>query len=107
MRRQTDALRQLSITKAAQFHRCEARILHGKTENFYSSPNVIKTMVIVKDGMGGESSTHTEVSNAYRILIEKPEGKRSLGIPWRRWEDNIRLDLYRVGGFGLDSCGSG
>jgi hypothetical protein len=31
--------------------------------------------------------------NAYRLLVEKPEGKRPLGRPRRRWVDNIRMDL--------------
>ena len=34
--------------------------------------------------------------NAYRILVGKPEGKRSLRRPRRRWEDNIRMDLREV-----------
>ena len=34
--------------------------------------------------------------NAYRILVGKPEGKRPLGRPWRRWEDNIKMDLRWV-----------
>jgi hypothetical protein len=34
--------------------------------------------------------------NAYRILAGKPEGKRQLGKPRRRWEDNIRMDLREI-----------
>jgi hypothetical protein len=34
--------------------------------------------------------------NVYRSLVEKPEGKRPLGIPRRRWVDNIRMDLGEV-----------
>jgi hypothetical protein len=34
-----------------------------------------------------------ETRNAYRILVEKPEGKRPLGRPRRRWVDNIKMDL--------------
>jgi hypothetical protein len=33
----------------------------------------------------------------YRILVGKPEGKRPLWIPSRRWEDNIKMDLQEVG----------
>ena len=40
--------------------------------------------------MGGESG-------AYRVLVGKPEGKRPLGRPRRRWVDNIRMDLQEVG----------
>ena len=35
--------------------------------------------------------------NAYRVLVGKPEGKKPLGRPRRRWEDNIRMDLREVG----------
>jgi hypothetical protein len=38
----------------------------------------------------------------YRVLVWKPEGKRSLGRPRRRWEDNIKADLLEVGCGGMD-----
>jgi hypothetical protein len=57
--------------------------------------------VIVKDGMGGACITHGEVSNAYKILVGKPEGKRSFERPRRRWED-IRVDLKELGWEGVD-----
>jgi len=38
-----------------------------------------------------------EMSGAQRVLVGKPEGKRSLGRPRRRWEDNIKMDLQEVG----------
>jgi hypothetical protein len=38
-----------------------------------------------------------EKTNTYRLLIGKPEGKRSLGRPRRRWVDNISMDLGEVG----------
>jgi len=34
----------------------------------------------------------------YKVLVGKPEGKRSLGRPRHRWEDNIKMDLQEVGG---------
>jgi hypothetical protein len=40
--------------------------------------------------------------NAYRILVGKPEGKRPLGRPRRRLEDNIRMDLRKIGWDGKD-----
>jgi hypothetical protein len=42
-----------------------------------------------------------EKKNAYRILVEKPEGKRPLGRSRRRWEDNIRMDLREIGWCGI------
>jgi hypothetical protein len=38
-----------------------------------------------------------EKRNAYRLLVGKPEGKRPIGRPRRRWVDNIRMDLGEVG----------
>jgi hypothetical protein len=38
-----------------------------------------------------------ETRNAYRILVGKPEGKRPLGRPRRRWVDNIKMDLGEIG----------
>jgi hypothetical protein len=38
-----------------------------------------------------------ERRGVYRVLVEKPEGRRPLGRPRRRWEDNIKMDLQEVG----------
>jgi hypothetical protein len=43
-----------------------------------------------------------ETRNAYRILVGKPEGKRRLGRPRRRWVDNIKMDLTEIGWDGVD-----
>jgi hypothetical protein len=47
--------------------------------------------------MGRACSTNGEKRNAYRILVGKPEGERTLGRPRRKWEDNIRMDLRERG----------
>jgi hypothetical protein len=44
-----------------------------------------------------------EKRNAYRILVGKPERKRPLGRPRRRWVDNIKMDLREIGWDGVDS----
>ena len=43
-----------------------------------------------------------EKRGVYRVLVRKPEGKRPLGRPRRRWEDNIKMDLQEVGCGGMD-----
>jgi hypothetical protein len=50
-----------------------------------------------------------EVRDPYNILVGRPEGRRPLGRPRRRWEDNIKMDLREIGFWGcrLDSLGSG
>jgi hypothetical protein len=50
-----------------------------------------------------------EDRGVHRVLVGKPEGKRPLGRPRLRWEDNIKMDLQEVarGSWGLDGVGSG
>jgi hypothetical protein len=52
--------------------------------------------------MGRACSTNGEKRNAYRILVGKPNGKRALGRPRRRWVDNIKMDLREIGWVGMD-----
>jgi hypothetical protein len=43
-----------------------------------------------------------EKRKVYNVLVGKPEGKRPLGRPWRRWENGIRMDLREIGLEGVD-----
>jgi hypothetical protein len=52
--------------------------------------------------MAGACSADREEKGVYRVLVGKPEGKRPLGRPKCRWEDNIRKNLQEVGGGGMD-----
>jgi len=52
--------------------------------------------------MGGTRSTSGERRGVYSVLVGKPEGKRPLGGPRRRWEDNIKTDLQEVRYGGMD-----
>jgi hypothetical protein len=47
--------------------------------------------------VGGTLARIGEKRNVYRLLVGKPEGKRPLGRPRRRWIDNIRMDLLEMG----------
>ena len=48
-----------------------------------------------------------EARGVHRVMVGKHEGKRPLGRPRRRWEDNIKMNLQEVGGgYGLDRAGS-
>jgi hypothetical protein len=55
--------------------------------------------------MSGPCSTNGEKRNAYRLLVGKPEGKRPLERPRRRWVDNIRMDLGEVAWGDVDWIG--
>jgi hypothetical protein len=46
--------------------------------------------------MGEICSMHGEGRDVYRVLVGRPKGKRSLGRPRRRWEDNIKMDLREI-----------
>ena len=50
----------------------------------------------------GHMARMGEGRGVYRVLVGKPEGKRPLGRPRRRWEDNIKMDLQEVGCGGMD-----
>jgi hypothetical protein len=60
---------------------------------------------IEKNEMGGACSRDGEERGVCRVLVEKPEGKRPIGSPRHRWEDNTRIDLQEVGCGGMDWIG--
>jgi hypothetical protein len=53
---------------------------------------------IEKNVMGGACGAYGEGRGVHRFLVGKPEGKRPLGRPRRRWDDNIKIDIQEVGG---------
>ena len=52
--------------------------------------------------MSGACSAYGDSRGVYRGLVGKPKGKRPLGRPWRKWKDNIKMDLQEVGCRGMD-----
>ncbi|KAJ4442380.1 hypothetical protein ANN_03966 [Periplaneta americana] len=63
----------------------------------YSSPDIIRNIKSRRLRWAGHVARMGEYRNAYRVLVGRPEGKRPLGRPRRRWEDNIKMDLREVG----------
>jgi hypothetical protein len=55
--------------------------------------------------MGRACITNGENMKAYMLLVGHPEGQRPLGIPKRRWVDNIKMDLGEIGWSGVDWIG--
>ncbi|KAJ4435504.1 hypothetical protein ANN_18120, partial [Periplaneta americana] len=76
----------------------EWRKLHNTELNaLYSSPDIIRNIKSRRLRWAGHVARMGESRNAYRVLVGRPEGKRPLGRPRRRWEDNIKMDLRKVG----------
>jgi hypothetical protein len=82
----------------------EWRRLHNEELNdLYSSPNMIRVIKSRRISWAGNVARVGEERGTYRILVGRPEGRRPLGRPSRRWEDIIKMDLQEVGwGHGLD-----
>ena len=80
----------------------EWRKLHNeKLNDLYCSPNSVSDK-IKKNEMGGACGANGEGRGVYRVLVGKPEGKRPVGRPRGRWDDNIKIDLQEVGYGGMD-----
>jgi hypothetical protein len=76
----------------------EWRKLHNKElRDLYSSSSIIRIIKLRRMRWAGHVARIGDKSNAYRLLMGKPGGKRPLGRPRRRWVDNIRMDLGEVG----------
>jgi hypothetical protein len=71
----------------------------------YSLPNITRIIKSKRMRWAGHVARIGEKRNAYRLLVGKPEGKRPLGRPRRRWMDNIRMDLGEVGWGDVDWIG--
>jgi hypothetical protein len=73
------------------------RKLHNEElHSLYSSPSVSRMIKSRRMRWAGHVARTGEMRNAYRILVGKPEGKRPLGRPRRRWVDNIKMDLIEL-----------
>jgi hypothetical protein len=74
------------------------RKLHNdELHSLYSSPNIVRVIKSRKMRWVGHVARMEEGRGVYSVLVGRPEGKRPLGRPRRRWEDNIKLDLGEMG----------
>ena len=75
----------------------EWRKLHNEELNdLYSSPNIVRVMKSGRLRWAGHVESMEEGRGVHKVLVGKPEGKRPLGRPRRRWEDNIKMNLEEV-----------
>ena len=76
----------------------ENRKLHNEELNdLYCSPNIVRVIKSRRMRWEGHVACIEERRDVHKVLVGKPEGKRPLGRPRRRWEDNIKMDLQEVG----------
>jgi hypothetical protein len=77
----------------------EWRKLHNEELNdLYSLPKSVRVVKSRRMRWAGHVARMGEGRGVHRVLVGKPEGRRPLGRPRRRWEDNIKTDLQEVGG---------
>jgi hypothetical protein len=82
------------------------RKLHNEElRDLYSPPSIIRIMTSRKMRWHEHVARMREKRNAYRLLMGKPEGKRPLRRPRRRWVDNIKMDVLEIGWGGVDWIG--
>jgi hypothetical protein len=75
------------------------RRLHNEELNdLYSLPNIVRVVKSKRMRWAGHVERMEEDRGVHRVLVGKPEGKRPLGRPRRRWKDSIKMDLQEVGG---------
>ena len=80
----------------------EWRKLRDELNDLYCSPNIVRVIKSRRMRWAGHVVRMGERRGVHRVLVGKPEGKRPLGRPRRRWEDNIKMDLQKVGCGGMD-----
>ncbi|KDR19811.1 hypothetical protein L798_04744, partial [Zootermopsis nevadensis] len=73
------------------------RKLHNyELKNLYSSPNIFRVIQSRRVRWAGHVARMDGTRGVHRVLVGKPEGKRPLRRPRRRWEDNLRRDLWEI-----------
>ena len=73
------------------------QIHNDELNDLYCSPNIVRAIKWNRMRWTGHVAHMGERRGVYRVLVGKPERKRSLGRSRRRWEDNITMDLQEVG----------
>jgi hypothetical protein len=74
------------------------RKLHNdEIHDLYSSPNIVRMIKSRRMRWADHVARMGEGRDVYRVLVGRPEGRRPLGRPRRRWEDNIKMDLMEMG----------
>jgi hypothetical protein len=78
------------------------KLQNDKLHSLYSSLNIVRVIKSRRMRSAGHVARMVEGRGVYRVLVWRPEGKRPLGRPRRRWEDNIKLDVREIGINGMN-----
>ena len=82
------------FTLINNFNQGNGKKLHNeKLRDLYSLPNIVRAVKSRRMRWAGHVARMGEGRGVHRVLVRRPEGKRLLGRPRRRWEDNIKMDL--------------
>jgi hypothetical protein len=73
------------------------KLYNDELHNLYSSLNIVRVIKSRRMRWAGHVAHMGEGRGVYRVLVGRPEGKRPLGRPRHRWEDNIKMDLREIG----------
>jgi hypothetical protein len=95
-------LRRIFGSKREEVAGCWGTLHNEELHNFYAASNIIRVMKSSRMRRAGHVAHMGVVRNTYSIFVGKPEAKRLLGRPRRRWEENIRVDLREIGWEGVD-----
>ena len=78
------------------------KLQNEELNDLYSSQNIVRMIKSRRMRLAVHVARMGKERGVYRGLVGKLGGKRPLGIPRRRWEDNIKMDLQEVGCLGMD-----
>jgi hypothetical protein len=78
-----------------------SRLHNVELNDLYCSPTIVRVIKSIIRWTG-HVTRMGERRGIYRVLVGKPEGKTPLGSPRCRWEDNVKLDIQKVGCGGID-----
>jgi hypothetical protein len=70
--------------------------INEELNDLYSSPDIVRLIKSRRMRWAGHVVRMGERRGVYRVLVEKPEGKRTLGRPRHRWENSIKMDFQEV-----------
>jgi hypothetical protein len=73
------------------------KLHNDELHSLYSLPNIVRVIKSRRMRWAGHVARMGEGRGVYRVLVGRPEGKRPLERPRRRWENNIKLDLREIG----------